>query len=98
MMTGKFPRKATKAELAYIRDMERTSVFDLLDQGKAKILSPEEYPEPLKRFLAHEEKTLHLELGKSLKQRLKTRSRETGVPVERLARRWIQQGLKRGAG
>lgn len=48
VMTRRRPPKATKAELAYIRDMEKRSVFDMLETGEARILKPDEYPEPIK--------------------------------------------------
>jgi hypothetical protein len=41
---------------------------------------------------------LHLDLGKGLKRRLEAQSRKSGIPVEHLARRWIEEGLKRDAG
>src|SRR5438094_6554381 len=97
MRKRKLPR-ATKAELAYIQDMRRTSAFDLVDQGKAKILSPSEYPEPIKRFLARERRMVHIQLPISLKSKLEQRSRRRGVPAEKLARIWIEEKLRRTAG
>jgi hypothetical protein len=49
------PRKSTKAEKAYIRDLKRVSTFAKLDRGEAQILSPKNYPAPVKRFLAREQ-------------------------------------------
>jgi len=51
-MTRRKPRKNTTEEDRFVQDLERTSVFDLVDRGHAHILSPEEYPEPVKRFLS----------------------------------------------
>ena len=97
-MTRKLPKPATKGERAYIQDLERTSAFDLVDRGRGRILSGEEYPEPLKRFLNRERTMIHLKLSAALKRKLEARSRQTGVPVDELARGWIAQGVERDAG
>jgi hypothetical protein len=76
------PPKATKAELAYIRDMEKRSVFDMLETGEARILTPEEYPEPIKRLRAKQRHMLYLALRPSVFRKLEARSRRDGVPVE----------------
>ena len=94
-MKTRRPRKTTKWEEAYIRDLERTSAFELLDQGKARILSPDEYPEPLKRFLAREQSMVHLRLSPTRKRRLDALSRKRGVPAETLVQRWIDEHLRR---
>ena len=92
------PPKATKGELAYIRDMKKRSVFDMLETGEARILKPEEYPEPIKRFLARRRNMLRLRLPTRLLQRLEAQSRKAGVPVETVARRWIEESARRHAG
>ena len=97
-MRKRKPPRSTKAELAYVRDMRRVSAFDLVDQGKAKILTPDDYPEPIKRFLARERRMVHIQLPISLKMKLEKTSRRRGVPVEKLARIWIEQRLSRNAG
>jgi len=45
-------KKSTKAEQVYIRDLKRKGTFAKFDRGEAKMLSPQEYLEPVKRFLA----------------------------------------------
>ncbi len=97
-MRRKFPKPMTKGEHAYVRDLERTSAFELVDRGGGKILSPDEYPEPLKRFLARERTMVHVKLSAATKRKLEARSRQTGVSVDELARRWIQQGIERDVG
>lgn len=97
-MTRQGPKRATAAELAYIRDLERASAFTLLDQGRAEIVTPANYPEPLKRFLKRERDMVHVKLPRVVKRKLIARSHETGVSVEELIRRWIEAGIKRDAG
>lgn len=92
------PPKATKGELAYIRDMEKRSVFDMLETGEAQIVKPEDYPEPIKRFLARRRNMLRLKLPTRLLQRLEAQGRKAGVPVETVARRWIEESARRHAG
>lgn len=92
------PPKATKAELAYIRDMEKRSVFDMLETGEARILKPEEYPEPIKRLRARWRNMLHLTLRPAVKRKLEERSRRTGLPVEQIAAQWLEESAKRHAG
>ena len=95
MMAKARVRKATKSELAYIRDLESTSAFDLVDSGSARILSPRDYPEPLKRFLKRERNTVHINLPPRLRMQIEARSRKTGLAISSLVGRWIQAGLKR---
>lgn len=90
--------KATKLEESIIREIERSSAFELLERGRAKLLSPREYPEPIKRFLKRERLMVHVKLTPSIKRKLEARSRKAGVPVDVLARRCIEQGLMRNAG
>ncbi len=97
-MIRKFPKRATKGERVYVRELERTSAFDLVDCGRGKILSPDEYPEPLKRFLRRERAMVHIKLSSATKRKLEACSRQTGVPVDQLARGWIEQGIERDAG
>jgi hypothetical protein len=52
------PKKSTKAEEAYIRDLKRNGTFATLDRGEAQLLSPKQHPEPVKRFIARERKKL----------------------------------------
>jgi len=47
-------KRATKSELKYIRGMEKRSALSMVDAGEAEALSPSEYPQPLRRFLARE--------------------------------------------
>lgn len=94
-MSQRFPKRATKAERAYTDEMRRHSAFDLVDRGQAQVLIPNDYPEPLKRFLMRERRTLHIPVSAAMKRKLEQRSKETGVSVEELARTWIREGMKR---
>ena len=96
-MTARRPKRATEDEFAYIRQVERESAFDLIDQGRARILAREDYPEPLRRFLEHERTIVHVKLSATTKRKLEARSRRTGLAVEELARQWIEQGVRRDA-
>ena len=97
-MSHKLPKRATKGERAYVRELEHTSAFELVDQGRGRILLPDEYPEPLKRFLNRERTMVHVKLSSGTKRKLEARSRQSGVPVDELARSWIEQGIERDAG
>ena len=94
-MNRKIPRRATKGEHAYIQDLQRRSPFDLVDRGRGRILLEDEYPEPLKRFLNRERTMIHVKLPAAVKRKLEARSRQTGRPVNELARSWIEEGIKR---
>ena|SRR5688572_32219111 len=97
-MSHKLPKRATKGERAYIRDLEQASAFDLVDHGRGEIVTPHKYPEPLKRFLNRERTMVHVKLTPAVKRKLEARSRQTGVPIDELARRWIEKGIERDAG
>ena len=97
-MRRRSPGRATRAEQAYIGELKRVSAFEMRDQGRARLLAPDEYPDPLKRFLARERTIVHVRLPAAIKRRLDARSRSTGVPAQELARRWIEQGIERDAG
>src|SRR4051812_31531356 len=97
-MMKRKPKKATKAEEAYIRDVKRTGPFAKLDRGEAQLLSPEEYPEPVKRFLGRERNTLRIRLSSSSKRKLDALSRARGTPTDQLARNWVEERLTREAG
>lgn len=75
------PEKATRAEQEYVRDMSRASAFELLDRGRARVLTVEGYPEALQRFLRREARTVHVTLSAAAKRKLETRSRRLGVPL-----------------
>ena len=90
--------RATKAELAAIRDIERTSAFEKLDRGEARIVHPRDYPEPMKRFLAREHAMLHIKLSPRLRKKIETLSAQKGVTPDELALRWIEECSKREAG
>ena len=91
-------KKNTKAEDAYLRDVKRTSTFEKADRGEAQLLSPDEYPEPVKRFLARERQMLHIKLSAASKRKLNAVSRAKGTPMEQLARKWVEERLTREAG
>jgi len=88
----------TNAEAAYVADMERDSALEKLERGEARILSPSEYPEPLKRLIARERLMLHIKLSLASKRKLEALSRARGVSSEKLARQWLEKGLQREAG
>jgi len=90
--------RATKAELAAIRDIERVSAFEKLDRGEAQIVHPRDYPEPMKRFLARERAMLHVKLSARTKRRIEALSARAGVPAEKLAAKWIEERTRREAG
>jgi hypothetical protein len=77
--------------------MERHSSLAEPESGRARILAPSEYPEPLKRFLSRQRRVLHLELSPSSRKKLEQFSRDTGIPAGKLALRWVEQGIKREA-
>ena len=91
-------KKATKAEEVYIRDLKRSGTFEKLDRGEAQLLSSEEYPEPLKRFLMREQNTLRIRLSSASKRKLDALSRAKGTPMDQLARKWVEERLTREAG
>jgi hypothetical protein len=92
------PPRATKAELAAIREIERTSAFEKLDRGEAEIVHPRDYPEPMKRFLARERAMLHIRLSARTRRKVEAVSARVGVPPEKLAARWIEERSRREAG
>jgi len=96
-MKTKRPKRATQGELDAITDIARRSGFDLLDDGLAQRVRREDYPEPLIRFLERERVMVHVKLSAGCKRRLEERSRRRGVSAEELARRWIEQGIRRDA-
>jgi len=91
-------KKTTKAEEAYIRDLKRSGTFEKLDRGEAQLLAPEEYPEPVKRFLAREQNTLRIKLSSASKRKLDALSRAKKTPMDKLARKWVEERLTREAG
>ncbi len=97
-MNRESPRRATKGERAYIHELEETSAYELVDRGRGRILAPKDYPEPLKRFLKRERTMVHVRLSAAAKRKLETRSRQTGVPIDELARAWIEDGIQRDTG
>lgn len=94
-MTARRPKRATQDEIAYIRQVERESAFDLIEQGRARILARDDYPEPFRRFLERERTIVHVKLSATTKRKLEARSRRIGLPVEELAKQWIEQGVRR---
>jgi hypothetical protein len=97
-MKNMFPRKQTRAEAAYVRDMARMSALKKVDRGRARVLAAEELPEPLKRFAARERSDVHIRLPAAARRRLQSLSQAKGVPMEKLARQWVEQRLAREAG
>jgi len=92
------PKRNTKAEDAYVRDIARGSTFEKADRGEARSLSIEEYPEPVKRFLARERTMVRIRLSAASKRKLDAVSRARGKPMEQLARKWVEERLTREAG
>jgi predicted DNA-binding protein len=97
-MKNTSPKKQTRAEAAYVRDMAHTSALKKVDRGQARILSAEEFPEPLKRFAARELSDVHIRLPATARRRLRSLSQAKGIPPEELARQWVEQGLAREVG
>ena len=97
-MKNTVPKKQTRAEAAYVRDMAKTSAMQKIDSGQARILTASELPEPLKRFAARESSQVHIRLPAAARRRLALLSQAKGVPPEVLARKWVEQGLEREAG
>ena len=91
-------KKNTAAEQAYVRDHERVGPLRKVERGESRILRTSEYPEPVKRFLARERGMLRVRLSTTAKRKLEHLSRATGVDVNELARRWVEQGIAREAG
>lgn len=90
-------KKNTSAEQAYIRDLERNGPLERVERGQSKILSPTDYPEPIKRFLARHRSVLQVRLSAPAKKKLERLSRATGIDIDKLARRWVEQGIAREA-
>jgi hypothetical protein len=90
-------KKNTLAEQAYVRDIENCGPLQKLERGQARILPLSEYPEPLKRFLAHQRSMLHVQLSAPARKKLEQFSRATNIPIDELARRWVMQGIAREA-
>ena len=97
-MKNKPPRKSTRAEEAYVRDMARRSALEMVEGGEAKALNSEQLPEPLQRFQARERSMVHIRLPAAARRRLRSLSEAKGIAAEELARRWVEQGLEREAG
>jgi hypothetical protein len=91
-------KKNTAAEDAYARELEKRGPLQKVETGEAKLLSEQEYPEPIRRFIARERNTLRIPLSPSAKRKLERLSRASKVDATELAQRWIQQGLAREAG
>jgi hypothetical protein len=89
------PKKTTKAELEYVRHMRGTSALEMLDTGASRVVDPSDYPPPLKRLVAQERSMLHLKLTPALKRKLEARSRASGLSADKLAKKWIEQGIRR---
>lgn len=81
-----------------MRDLERYGPLERVERGEAQILSTDEYPDPIKRFLERERRTVRVRLSPAAQKRVERLSRATGVGVDELARRWIEQGIAREAG
>jgi hypothetical protein len=75
--------RATKAELAIIRDIEKASAFEKLDRGEAEIVQPRDYPDPLKRFRAREKAILYIKLSPRLRKKLEKLSTRQGLTPRR---------------
>jgi hypothetical protein len=91
-------KKNTAAEEAYVRDIDRCGPLEKVERGEARILAPREYPEPIKRFLNRERRTVRVKLSPAAKTRLDRISRDRGIGPDELARRWVEQALAREAG
>lgn len=83
------PKKNNAVEESYVRDLERRGPLERVEQGESQIVSPEEYPDPIKRFLERERRTVRVRLSPTTQKRLERLSHATGVGVDELARRWV---------
>src|SRR5947208_3687103 len=92
------PKKNAAAESAYVRDLERHRPLEKVERGEVRMLTASEYPEPIKRFLARQRGMLHFQLSLSETKKLEQLSRATGLSIDELARRWVEQGIEREAG
>lgn len=88
-------KSASRSELLYIRAMEKRSALSMVDAGEAEVLAPAEYPEPLRRLLTRERMTVHVKLSPAAKRKLEDRSRRAGLPLDELAKRWLEQRLRK---
>lgn len=91
-------KKNTPAEEAYVRDLERIGPLEKVERGEARLLSEDEYPEPIRRFLSRERRTVRVTLSSAAKKRLDQFSRNKGVRPDKLARLRVEQALAREAG
>jgi hypothetical protein len=91
-------KKNTTSEDAYIRDLEQRGPLEKLERGEAQIVAASDYPAPLQRFLARERGVLRVQLSPAQQRKARQLSRSRGIPLDELARRWVQQGLAREAG
>jgi len=92
------PPRASKAELACVEQRAAESAFERLDRGDAEILSPSDYPEPLRQFIEKHRGRLTIELSAQARRRLDAASKRQGIRPEDLVRRWIRDQLTREAG
>lgn len=88
-------RANTAAEDAYVRDLEKSGPLASVAAGRARILRPSEYPEPLKRLLAREKKLLRIPVSAGTRRKLEQHSRANGVQVEQMARTLLERQLAR---
>ncbi|MDO8632313.1 MAG: hypothetical protein Q7R41_17660 [Phycisphaerales bacterium] len=72
----------------------KRSALSMVDAGEAEVLTPAEYPEPLRRFLARERMMVHVKLSAAARRKLEDRSRRAGLPPDELAKRWLEQRLR----
>jgi len=91
-------KRATRTEAAYVKDLRKRSALTMVDEDKAELLLPEDYPEPLRRLLTRERNMVHIKLSAPIKRKLEARSRKLGLAPDELAKRWVEQHLKRSAG
>jgi len=87
-------KRNSAAEDAFVKDLEKNPTLRKVERGSTRMLSEQEYPEPIRRFLARERRTIRLKLTANAKKRLEQMSLATGVPAEELARRWVERGLR----
>lgn len=97
-MKSKYPKRQTRSEAAYVRDMARSNAFEMVDRGHAKLVRPDALPEPLKRFRARERSAVVIRLPATARRHLRLLSRARGIAMEELAKQWVEQGLEREAG
>jgi hypothetical protein len=90
-------KEMTKAEAEYVADLTRDPSLARVERGASEVLTPRDYPEPVKRFLARERLMVHIKLPARARRKLDELSRAKGMTPAQLARQWLESNLEREA-